>query len=256
MSKWICHLRQVDFFRLGIYTASEKLFVITVMRSKQDIYASPYLASFRVLLRLSILLHISLCTESLISWSKVRKRKFSPAMTSLPIGEGDDAIVRGSNTQSKPEQSLAFNPKRYPELFGEGSLGDIMSDGSQHSKRDALLVTSEGGSLATRFGVVSRLDRMALTANGNLQRLFSSYYDAPVHVVVDKCQQKTPEMWERQVHLKVFDQVSLGFLGHEPLGAMVAYSVFLNFRSFAPPSHSSPYMTQSVKPWCRQERLD
>lgn len=31
------------------------------------------------------------------------------------------------------------------------------------------------------------MERIALTANGNLQRIFSSYYDAPVHVHVDSC---------------------------------------------------------------------
>ena len=43
-------------------------------------------------------------------------------------------------------------------------------------------------------------------ANGNLQRLFSSYYDAPVHVVVDKCNQDSKHTWNRLVHLTVHDQ--------------------------------------------------
>ena len=63
---------------------------------------------------------------------------------------------------------------------------------------------------------------MALTANGNLQRLVSSYYDAPVSVVVDSCVMRaattnratgtatsllpstTPKTWDRTVHLTVF----------------------------------------------------
>jgi hypothetical protein len=94
---------------------------------------------------------------------------------------------------------------------GAGTLGDIMTDESQVPESGDLskagLVTLDGGTLASRFGIKSRLDRMALTANGNLQRLFSSYYDAPVQVVVDKCEQETHELWDRVVHLTVFDQV-------------------------------------------------
>lgn len=55
------------------------------------------------------------------------------------------------------------------------TLGDIMG----------LVTESEG--LAAHYGIHHPLDRMALTANGNLQRLVSSYYDAPVSVVVDYC---------------------------------------------------------------------
>jgi hypothetical protein len=93
-----------------------------------------------------------------------------------------------------------------------GTLGDIMSDGSG----GGLLVTNDaGGSLAVRFGIVSQLDRMLLTANGNLQRLVSSYYDAPVHVVVDHCHQhhcpqdddSEKREWDRLVHLTVHNVI-------------------------------------------------
>mmetsp|Transcript_24325 Transcript_24325/g.34268 ORF Transcript_24325/g.34268 Transcript_24325/m.34268 type:complete len:220 (+) Transcript_24325:145-804(+) len=82
------------------------------------------------------------------------------------------------------------------------------------------LVTTDGGTLASQFGISSPLDRMALTANGNLQRLFSSYYDAPVNVLVDQCtlvddansqsssSTSTLSMatWDRVVHLVVHGQ--------------------------------------------------
>jgi hypothetical protein len=94
-----------------------------------------------------------------------------------------------------------------------GTMGDIMSSESiiSDSKRMSEiggLTTSDGGTLASKYGICSKLDRMAVTANGNLQRLFSSYYDAPVSVVVESCKQRTPELWDRVVHLKVFDTVS------------------------------------------------
>jgi hypothetical protein len=34
------------------------------------------------------------------------------------------------------------------------------------------------------------MERIALTANGNLQRIFSSYYDSPVRVIVDRCSRR------------------------------------------------------------------
>jgi hypothetical protein len=68
-------------------------------------------------------------------------------------------------------------------------------------------------SLAAAYGITHPLDRMALTANGNLQRLVSSYYDAPVSVVVDSCElqsssrnKSTPKTWNRIVHLQVHGQ--------------------------------------------------
>lgn len=99
------------------------------------------------------------------------------------------------------------------DFTGAGTLGDIMSteedqDDDRMGLSRAGLVTVEGGTLAARYKVVSPLDRMALTANGNLQRIFSSYYDAPVHVVVDKCELISDRLWDRVVHLTVHNQVS------------------------------------------------
>ena len=79
------------------------------------------------------------------------------------------------------------------------------------------LVTTDGGTLYHQFGhkmggSLSPLERIALTANGNLQRIFSSYYDAPVHVHVDYCQKRTDDCsvntWERRVMLIVHSKVS------------------------------------------------
>jgi hypothetical protein len=82
------------------------------------------------------------------------------------------------------------------------------SDDADLLFRDGL-VTSETYSLAQMYGIHHPLDRMAVTANGNLQRLFSSYYDAPVTVVVDHCTPIAGEnstTWTRRVQLQVFDQ--------------------------------------------------
>jgi hypothetical protein len=90
-----------------------------------------------------------------------------------------------------------------------GTFGDIMSPKSDDADvlfRDGL-VTSESYSLAQVYGIHHPLDRIAVTANGNLQRLFSSYYDAPVNVVVEHCRQSSQNLgeWNRRVHLTVFD---------------------------------------------------
>jgi len=42
--------------------------------------------------------------------------------------------------------------------------------------------------------------------------VFSSYYDAPVHVIVRRCERRTSEgcflaIWDRTVDLTVYDQV-------------------------------------------------
>ena len=115
----------------------------------------------------------------------------------------------------------------------------ISSPISREEGPDSGLVTTAGGTLSAKFafkmkGYISPLERIALTANGNLQRIFSSYYDAPVHVIVDQCQLRPsssmsisqplsetlpskskpnsepaptpPAIWDRSVHLSVHNQ--------------------------------------------------
>jgi len=77
----------------------------------------------------------------------------------------------------------------------------------------------EPSTLQSTYGIDHPLDRMALTANGNLQRLVASYYDAPVSVVVESCvlrdndnnnnnddDNNNQQVWDRVVHLQVFEQ--------------------------------------------------
>ena len=133
------------------------------------------------------------------------------------------------------------------DIVGPGTLGDIMAGSSasdnagRNNNANAILsqtavidglVTKEGGELNAKFGCrFSPMERIALTANGNLQRIFSSYYDAPVHVHVDSCTRRegvprentNPQtvldgfafridtngaVWDRVVHLYVHETVS------------------------------------------------
>ena len=95
------------------------------------------------------------------------------------------------------------------------SLGDIMNTGQEHD--------DPSSTLASKYGITNPLDRLLLTANGNLQRLVASYYDAPVTVVVQSCTPRRsltvvaqptttivaaaaacpPQIWDRCVQLQV-----------------------------------------------------
>jgi hypothetical protein len=113
----------------------------------------------------------------------------------LPNGSGSKLEV----ANNKDDETLPSS---------RGNFGDIMSPTSDDADllfRDGL-VTSETYSLAKVYGIHHPLDRMAVTANGNLQRLFSSYYDAPVQVLVDYCCSSMTGEWDRRVHLTVLDQ--------------------------------------------------
>eukprot|EP00551_Chaetoceros_affinis_P004022 CAMPEP_0203677710 /NCGR_PEP_ID=MMETSP0090-20130426/29224_1 /ASSEMBLY_ACC=CAM_ASM_001088 /TAXON_ID=426623 /ORGANISM="Chaetoceros affinis, Strain CCMP159" /LENGTH=216 /DNA_ID=CAMNT_0050544679 /DNA_START=54 /DNA_END=701 /DNA_ORIENTATION=- len=118
------------------------------------------------------------------------------------FANSDRIDIRDLKTSAK----FGASENEQNDFVGAGTFGDIMSDPADEKDRDSFpdssvevksgLVTSAGGTLQSQFGnkisSLSPLDRIALTANGNLQRIFSSYYDAPVHVHVDKCVQKEP----------------------------------------------------------------
>jgi hypothetical protein len=150
-----------------------------------------------------------------------------------------------------------------------------LKEGTEDNKStQSGLVTSIGGTLTSQFGQkvpnLSPLDRIALTANGNLQRIFSSFYDAPVHVHVNHCVKRASgfpvegsekdlenAVWDRVVHLAVFDQVSVNILNFmwmvdgmsikrvaEKLTAIPSYYP----RTFAKQHQSSPYIPKAVRP--------
>jgi hypothetical protein len=125
---------------------------------------------------------------------------------SLQAEEGEETTIKnGSANPEKPPRKNLYD-------YAVGTLGDIMSRGKNGllatspttpfapsesmDKRDGLITTATPeGTLASRFGIHNPLDRMALTANGNLQRLVSSFYDAPVEVLVDYCELQDSKEW-------------------------------------------------------------
>jgi hypothetical protein len=89
------------------------------------------------------------------------------------------------------------------------SLGDIMSE----------IIPSKANSLQETYHYFKNpLDRMILTANGNVQRLVSSYYDTPVTLRILYCTLRdessnetttatdnNPIVWDRHVELSLYD---------------------------------------------------
>jgi len=141
-------------------------------------------------------------------------------------------IMSTPNTEQKTMiVEIEEHQIQHDEIYNEQSnLKSNLSSKKHSCSYTQGLVTSTGGTLESQFshkmqGYISPLERIALTANGNLQRIFSSYYDAPVHVTVDKCQLRhnetkninvslfdmenlppIPAIWDRSVHLSVHDQ--------------------------------------------------
>ena len=150
--------------------------------------------------------------------------------TDVLVTKNNEALA--TTTTTDPSSSIQ-------QSVGAGTFGDIMSQ-PNNGQADLLfrdgLVTSETYSLEDIYGISNPLDRMAVTANGNLQRLFSSYYDAPVVVEMVHCMRKQQHqqdddddeddvnvnvnvnsnnndgtasihaVWDRRVLLKIFNQ--------------------------------------------------
>jgi chorismate-pyruvate lyase len=90
----------------------------------------------------------------------------------------DDAVAASSGIGDIMHRRSSTSGQRQSSSSSSSTTPFLPRDG---------LVTSERHTLQATFGISHPLDRMAVTANGNLQRLFSSYYDAPVTVVLDYC---------------------------------------------------------------------
>lgn len=122
------------------------------------------------------------------------------------VGTSDFAELIGIqapafSTSKKPNQGYDYNALDLVTA-GTSSLGDIMNSGLSTTFTPNL--QSKNNTLSHCYGIHHPLDRMALTANGNLQRLVASYYDAPVSVVVQSCV-FNGTVWDRVVHLQVAD---------------------------------------------------
>ncbi|CAJ1946386.1 unnamed protein product [Cylindrotheca closterium] len=171
-------------------------------------------------------------SPSMAAASKSRRPIFLPHPLSMYLGEEGPSMrnengtpnqnqsdgvnnttdtIKSSNSSSIGVLSnlQRANGKPYPN--SGGNFGDIMSPKSTDANilfRDGL-VTSESYSLAEVYGISHPMDRIAVTANGNLQRIVSSYYDAPVEVTLKHCNQidGLEGGWDRRVDLSVFDQV-------------------------------------------------
>ncbi|CAM9384360.1 unnamed protein product [Choristocarpus tenellus] len=64
----------------------------------------------------------------------------------------------------------------------------------------------EGGSSRVHLSNFDPMERVVLTANGNLQRIMSSFYDATVAVDIVKCEKIGENVYDREVTLSVSRQ--------------------------------------------------
>ena len=150
--------------------------------------------------------------------------------------DGTTDVLVTKNNETLATTTTTDPSSSIQQSVGAGTFGDIMSQ-PNNGQADLLfrdgLVTSETYSLEDIYGISNPLDRMAVTANGNLQRLFSSYYDAPVVVEMVHCMRKQQHqqddddeddvnvnvnsnnndgtasihaVWDRRVLLKIFNQ--------------------------------------------------
>lgn len=161
------------------------------------------------------------CGRSISQVSTSSSKHHSTSFLSLPLhmylGEEGASMRNDNGTQDLGSQTTTTNTDKstssaYNNSSADsvgGNFGDIMSPKSSDADilfRDGL-ITSESNSLAKVYGIHHPMDRIAVTANGNLQRIVSSYYDAPVTVTLKHCHPVEDGIWDRCVHLSVFDQV-------------------------------------------------
>jgi len=151
-------------------------------------------------------------------------------------GDDDDDDADDGDSAAAAVVAVVADDNGEIDFVGAGTLGDIMAGGgapqtttstphpssSRAGRRridssvyddddgkrtpvavvpilDGLVTGEAGGGLDARFGCAfSPMERIALTANGNLQRILSSYYDAPVCVRVDRCSRRKGETRRRR----------------------------------------------------------
>ena len=145
-----------------------------------------------------------------------------------PTGGRKLPLVNLNNNANNTNNGSSRNIDEVEDVVGGGTLGDIMATNSTISKttidnnnviHDGL-VTREGGELNTRFKGCNftPMERIALTANGNLQRIFSSYYDSPVHVYVDYCTRRRRRQRKKSSNENNNSQQQVGSFNYSSLG--------------------------------------
>lgn len=143
------------------------------------------------------------------SGSNLNQNVLVANVTDSPIEQKSEMEGQGPFYQTATDRSESPYPEERSSstMTTVSSLGDIMNSGlsTDSSPTESSM---QQKTLAETYGITHPLDRMALTANGNLQRLVASYYDAPVTVLVEFCAlrktiQGKAQVWDRVVHLQV-----------------------------------------------------
>ena len=120
-------------------------------------------------------------TKNFYNYAKAAAGSLGDIMSADSLEDEEDATTTTTSSAVTTTPTNNNNSATVPKT--------LKSQSDRQSSCSTGLVTTPipSGSLAKQFGIHHPLDRMALTANGNLQRLVSSYYDAPVQVLVDSC---------------------------------------------------------------------
>jgi len=111
------------------------------------------------------------------------------------------ALVQGSALVPAVASKIPQLKPSLEQVYGPNNFGDIMGGCETH--------VSVGGSFTP-------MERVVLTANGNLQRLMSAYYGAPVTVSVNRCEKVVQEgklVYDREVDLLMDNQVFCSAVG-------------------------------------------
>jgi len=106
--------------------------------------------------------------------------RFRRRSSALPAGAQDEPSRIGSLVGTAPQS------------YGPNNFGDIMGDLETHTFVN---------------GAFTPLERVVLTANGNLQRILSAYYGSPITIVVKKCVELESGTFAREVDLVMRKQV-------------------------------------------------
>jgi hypothetical protein len=112
----------------------------------------------------------------------------------IQITDAYSFVAQGHFFRTIPPKTTHFGVRMAkPDSLGENNFGDIM--GSNCITENII-----------ESGEFSPMERVVLTANGNLQRIMSSYYGANVRVVILECSKVEDKHYSREVDLVVGDR--------------------------------------------------
>ncbi|CAN0329448.1 unnamed protein product [Pylaiella littoralis] len=148
--------------------------------------------------------------------SRSSRRNVSCVIGSSRTSENNVSLADGLTTSSTETQngggegqgsSVPLNSGTFVPAPGTVSLEAALTR-SPHF-RDILsgVESNRKGQQSGLLHTFEPMERVVLTANGNLQRMMSSYYNSPVTVDIKYCREVEPSVYEREVEISIFGRV-------------------------------------------------